>query len=55
MELKTGVNLLEKQKALLERQAYISNKKTVFFDMMINLAEREYQIYVRNALHSHNQ
>ena len=39
MELEAEVKLLEKQKALLEREAYIANKKVIFFDMMINIAE----------------
>ena len=44
MELEDEVKLPKKQKALLEREAYIANKKVVFFDMMINIAENEYQI-----------
>lgn len=47
MELKAEVKLLEKQKALLERQAYIADKKVIFFDMMIDLAESEYHIDIR--------
>jgi transposase-like protein len=47
MELEAEVKVLEKQKALLERQAYIADKKVIFFDMMINLAESEYQIDIR--------
>jgi len=47
MELEAEVKLLAKQKALLERQAYIADKKAVFFDMMIDLAESEYQIDIR--------
>ena len=35
MELEAEVKLLEKQKALREREAYIADKKVVFFDMMI--------------------
>lgn len=52
MELEAEVKLLEKQKALLERQAYTADKKAIFFDMMINLAESEYQIDIRNVKHS---
>lgn len=47
MELEAEVKVLEKQKALLERQSYIADKKAIFFDMMINLAESEYQIDIR--------
>lgn len=47
MELEAQVKLLEKQKALLERQAYIADKKVVLFDMMIDLAEKEYHIDIR--------
>ena len=47
MELEAEVKLLQKQKALLERQVYIADKKAVFFDMMIDLAESEYQIDIR--------
>jgi len=47
IELEAEVKLLQKQKALLERQVYIADKKAVFFDMMIDLAESEYQIDIR--------
>ena len=47
MELEAQVKLLEKQKALLERQAYVSDKKAILFDMMIDLAEKEYHIDIR--------
>lgn len=47
MELEAQVKLLEKQKALLERQVYIADKKTILFDMMIDLAEKEYHIDIR--------
>ncbi|MFV5686990.1 transposase [Flavobacterium sp. GB2R13] len=47
MELEIQVKLLEKQKALLERQAYVADKKAILFDMMIDLAEKEYQIDIR--------
>lgn len=47
MELEAKVKLLEKQKALLERQSYIADNKAIIFDMMINLAEKEYQIDIR--------
>lgn len=47
MELEAQVKLLEKQKAFLERQAYVADKKVIFFDMMIDLAEKEYHIDIR--------
>ncbi|MFE3849148.1 transposase [Flavobacterium sp. LB3P45] len=47
MELEIQVKLLEKQKALLEPQAYVADKKAILFDMMIDLAEKEYQIDIR--------
>lgn len=47
MELEAKVKLLEKQKAFLEHQANISDKKVIIFDMMIDLAEKEYQIEIR--------
>ncbi|WP_228451913.1 transposase [Chryseobacterium sp. G0186] len=47
MELEAEVKLLEKQKAFLEKQAYIADKKAIFFDMMIDLAEKEYRIDIR--------
>jgi hypothetical protein len=47
MELEVKVRLLEKQKALLEQQAFVADKKSIIFDMMIDLAEKEYQIDIR--------
>ena len=47
MELEAQVKLLEKQKALLEQQAYVADKKAILFDMMIDLAEKEYHIDIR--------
>ena len=47
MELEAQVKLLEKQKALLEREAYVADKKVIIFDMMIDIAEKEYQIDIR--------
>jgi hypothetical protein len=47
MELEAQVKLLEKQKAFLERQAFVADKKTILFDMMIDLAEQEYHIDIR--------
>lgn len=47
MELEQKVKLLEKQKAKLEREVVTSDKKAVIFDMMISLAEKEYNIPIR--------
>jgi transposase len=47
MELEAKVKLLEKQKARLENQADVSDKKAIIFDMMIDLAEKEYKIDIR--------
>ena len=47
MELEAKVKLLEKQKSFLEQQARVSDSKAIIFDMMIDLAEKEYQIDIR--------
>ncbi len=47
MELEAQVKLLEKQKSFLEQQAYVADKKSIIFDMMIDIAEKEYQIDIR--------
>lgn len=47
MELEAKVKLLEKQKSFLERQAFVADKKVIIFDMMIEIAEKEYQIDIR--------
>lgn len=47
MELEAKVKLLEKQKSLLEHQAFVADKKAIIFDMMIDLAEKEYKIDIR--------
>ena len=47
MELEAKVKLLEKQKSFLEQQAHVSDSKAIIFDMMIDLAEKEYQIDIR--------
>lgn len=50
MELEAKVKLLEKQKSLLEQQAHVADSKAVIFDMMIELAEKEYKIDIRKNL-----
>jgi len=47
LELEQKINLLEKQKAFLEKQAENSDKKAIFFDMMIDMAEKEFNIPIR--------
>ena len=47
MELEAQVKLLEKQKTFLEHQMFVADKKAIIFDMMIDLAEKEYQIDIR--------
>ena len=46
-ELEQKVKLLEKQKAFLEKQVATADKKAIIFDMMITLAEKEYNIPIR--------
>lgn len=47
LELEQQVKLLEKQKAFLERQVKTADKKAIIFDMMIDLAEKEFNIPIR--------
>jgi len=47
LELEQKVRLLEKQKAFLEVQADRSDRKAVLFDMMIDIAEKEFNIPIR--------
>lgn len=46
-ELEQKVKLLEKQKSFLEQQVETADKKAIIFDMMISLAEKEYNIPIR--------
>lgn len=50
MELEAQVKLLQKQKAFLEQQAFVADKKAIIFDMMIDIAEQEYKIDIRKNL-----
>ena len=52
LELEQENRLLKKQKAALEQELANSDKKVILFDMMIDLAEKEYQIPIRTAKHS---
>lgn len=47
MELQAQVKLLEKQKSLLEQQVNFTDKKAIIFDMLIDIAEKEYKIDIR--------
>jgi transposase len=47
MELEAKVMLLEKQKAHLEQQVNFTDKKAIIFDMLIDIAEKEYNIDIR--------
>jgi transposase-like protein len=47
LELEQKVKLLEKQKAFLEHQIDRADRKAVLFDMMIDLAEKEFNIPIR--------
>lgn len=47
LELEQEVRLLKKQKAFLEKQVEQSDKKVILFDMMIDLAEKQYNIPIR--------
>ena len=47
LELEQQVKLLEKQKRFLERQVETADKKSIIFDMMIDMAEKEYKIPIR--------
>ena len=47
MQLEQEVKLLKKQKAFLEKQVEQSEKKAILFDMMISVAEKEFNIPIR--------
>jgi len=47
LELEQQVKLLEKQKRFLEHQVENADKKSIIFDMMIDMAEKEYKIPIR--------
>lgn len=47
LELEQKIKLLEKQKNFLEHQVERSDKKVIFFDMMIDMAEKEFNIPIR--------
>lgn len=47
LELEAKVKLLEKQKARAEHLAERADKKAIIFDMMVEMAEKEYNIAIR--------
>lgn len=47
LELEEKIKLLEKQKARAEDLASRADKKAILFDMMIDLAEKEFNIPIR--------
>jgi hypothetical protein len=47
LELVQKIKLLEKQKTFWEKQAKSSDKKVIFFDMMIAIAEKKFNIPIR--------
>lgn len=47
LELETKVKLLEKQKARAEHLAERADKKVIIFDMLVDMAEKEYDIQIR--------
>ncbi len=52
LELEQENLQLRKQKSALEQELSDSANKVILFDMMINLAEKEYKIPIRNVKHS---
>ncbi|WP_201739480.1 transposase [Dokdonia sinensis] len=47
IELEAKVKLLEKQKARAEYLAERADKKAIIFDMLVDMAEKEYDIQIR--------
>lgn len=47
LELEQKIKLLERKNKSLERQLDQTDKKAVFFDMMIDIAEEEFKIPIR--------
>ncbi|MGI9526501.1 MAG: helix-turn-helix domain-containing protein [Weeksellaceae bacterium] len=47
LELEAKVKLLEKQKARAEALAHIADEKVIIFDMLVDMAEKEYDIAIR--------
>ena len=51
LELEAKIKLLEKQKNRAEHLAERADKKVIIFDMLIDLAEKEYSIDVEKITH----
>lgn len=47
LELEQRVKLLEKQKSSLEKQVETAEQEAIFFDMMIDIAEKDLKIPIR--------
>lgn len=47
LELEQQIKLLEKKNRTLEKELDQTNKKAIFFDMMIDIAEKELDISIR--------
>lgn len=47
LELEAKIKLLEKQKTRAEHLAERADKKVIIFDMLVDLAEKEYDIEIR--------
>ena len=47
LELEAKVKLLEKQKARAEHLMERADKKVIIFDMLVDMAEKEYDIQIR--------
>lgn len=47
LELEQKIKLLEKERNFLAHQANRADKKAIFFDMMIDIAEEEFNIPIR--------
>jgi transposase-like protein len=47
IELEAKVKLLEKQKSRAEHLAERADKKVIIFDMLVDMAEKEYDIQIR--------
>lgn len=49
LELQQKVRFLERKNARLEKELELKDMKAEFFDMMIDIAEKEYNIDIRKT------
>lgn len=49
LELQQKVRFLERRNARLEKELELKDMKAEFFDMMIDIAEKEYNIDIRKT------